>query len=89
MSLAPVPIGPSAQQFQPDSLHRGRILAFAGKNDAALHMIRMAIEHNYCAYSALENDPLLDKVRSMPEFRDLLMAARFCQEPLLAGGKAQ
>jgi serine/threonine protein kinase len=74
----------------PESLYQqGSILAFAGKNDAALHMIRMAIEHNYCAYSALEKDPLLDKLRDMPEFKDLLKAARFCQEPLLAGNKGQ
>ena len=56
----------------------------AGKKDAALHMIRMAIEQNYCAYSALENDPLLEKLRSTPEFADLLKAALFCQEPILA-----
>jgi serine/threonine protein kinase len=66
---------------------QGSLLAFAGKKDAALHMIRMAIEQNYCAYSALENDPLLDKLRATPEFADLLKAARFCQEPLLAQGK--
>ena len=48
------------------------------------HMIRMAIEQNYCAYSALENDPLLDKLRASREFADLLTAARFCQKPLLA-----
>jgi hypothetical protein len=50
-------------------------------------MLRMAIEQNYCAYSALENDPLLERLRSAPEFAELLRAARFCQEPLLAQGK--
>jgi serine/threonine protein kinase/TolB-like protein len=65
---------------------QGSVLALAGKKDAALHMIRMAIEQNYCAYSALENDPLLDRLRATPEFADLLKAARFCQEPLLAQG---
>jgi hypothetical protein len=50
-------------------------------------MIRMAIEQNYCAYSNLENDPLLDTLRAMPEFADLLKAARYCQQPLLAQGK--
>ncbi|HST09300.1 MAG TPA: hypothetical protein VLL05_02895, partial [Terriglobales bacterium] len=62
-------------------------LAYAGKKDAAIHMLRIAIEQNYCAYSALENDPLLEHLRSTPEFADLLKAARFCQEPLLAQGK--
>jgi tetratricopeptide (TPR) repeat protein len=64
--------------------YQGSILEFAGKKDAAVHMIRIAIEQNYCAYSALENDPLLDKLRGTPEFSDLLKAARFCQEPVLA-----
>ena len=62
-------------------------MAIAGKKDAALHLLRMAIEQNYCAYSNLENDPLLDTLRAMPEFADLLKAARYCQEPLLAQGK--
>jgi len=66
---------------------RGAELAFAGKKDAAVHMLRIAIEQNYCAYSALENDPLLDKLRASPEFAELLRAARFCQAPLLAQSK--
>jgi hypothetical protein len=40
-------------------INKGAVLAFAGKKDAAAHMIRMAIEQNYCSLSALENDPLL------------------------------
>ena len=69
------------------SYQQGAELAVAGKKDAALHLLRMAIEQNYCAYSALENDPALDKIRATPEFAELLKAARFCQEPLLAPGK--
>jgi hypothetical protein len=45
----------------------------------------MAIEHNYCAYSNLEYDPLLSTLRDTPEFADLLKAARFCQLPILEG----
>ena len=66
------------------SYAQGAALALTGKTDAAVHMIRMAIEQNYCAYSALENDPLLAKVRATTEFADLLRSARFCQQPLLA-----
>src|SRR5215470_1792417 len=69
------------------SYQQGAELAIVGKKDAALHLLRMAIEQNYCAYSALENDPALDKIRATPEFAELLKAARFCQEPLLAPGK--
>jgi serine/threonine protein kinase/tetratricopeptide (TPR) repeat protein len=67
--------------------YQGSILAYAGKREAAVHMIRMAIEQNYCSYSDLENDPLLDKLRATQEFAGLLKAARFCQEPLLAEGR--
>jgi serine/threonine protein kinase len=75
----------------PEPLYlKGTVLAFAGKKGAALHLIRAAIEQNYCASSALENDPLLSKLRSTPEFADLLKAARSCQQPVLAqAGQAQ
>jgi len=75
----------------PEPLYeKGTVLAFAGKKEAALHLIRIAIEQNYCALSALENDPLLSKLRSTPEFADLLKAARSCQQPVLAqAGRAQ
>jgi serine/threonine protein kinase/tetratricopeptide (TPR) repeat protein len=72
------------------AFYQGTMLAYAGKKEAAVHMIRVAIEQNYCAYSALENDPLLAKLRATPEFADLLKAARFCQEAVLAqSGRAQ
>lgn len=64
--------------------YQGAMLAYAGKKEAAVRMIRLAIEQNYCAVSALENDPLLSKLRATSEFADLLEAARFCQESVLA-----
>jgi hypothetical protein len=69
----------------PETLYQiGSVLAFAGKDQAALSMIRSAIEGNYCSYSALRNDPLLTKLRASPEYKGLLEAARSCQEPILA-----
>jgi hypothetical protein len=69
----------------PETLYQtGSILAFAGKDQAAIRMIRSAIEGNYCSYSALRNDPLLAKVRAKPDYKGLLEAARSCQEPILA-----
>jgi tetratricopeptide (TPR) repeat protein len=69
----------------PESLYQeGSLLAFAGKKEAAVHMIRMAIEQNYCALSALENDPLLSKLRPTAEFAELWKAGRSCQQPVLA-----
>jgi eukaryotic-like serine/threonine-protein kinase len=61
---------------------QGAIMAFCGKNDFALLMIGRAIQQNYCAYSALQADPLLMKLRSVPEFNKLLTAADECQGAL-------
>jgi tetratricopeptide (TPR) repeat protein len=75
----------TAEGEDPESFYlEGTVFAFAGKKEAALHLIRIAIEQNYCALSALEHDPLLSKLRSTLEFADLLKAARFCQQPVLA-----
>jgi len=59
---------------------QGTILAFCGKKDAALHMIRAAVQQNYCAYSALLSDPLLAKLHSSAEFDKILTAAHECQQ---------
>ncbi|HET7440296.1 MAG TPA: protein kinase [Terriglobales bacterium] len=57
----------------------GAIMAFCGKPEIAMRMIGRAIQQNYCAYSALQSDPLLVKLRSVPEFNKLLTAADDCQ----------
>jgi serine/threonine protein kinase/Tfp pilus assembly protein PilF len=68
----------------PENLYQeGTVMAFAGKNEAAVRLIRVAIQQNFCSYSALENDPLLDRLRTTPGFPELLKAARQCQEPVL------
>jgi len=68
----------------PENLYQsGAVMAFAGKNEAAVHLIRVAQEQNFCAYAALEKDPLLDKLRGTPDFVELFTAARMCQEPVL------
>lgn len=62
----------------------GALLSYCGQKDAAVHLVRSAIEQNYCAYTALQSDPLLVKLRATPEFRELLSAARNCQSRFLA-----
>jgi serine/threonine protein kinase len=59
---------------------QGAILAYCGKKDAALHLLKAAVQQNYCAYSALLADPLLAKLRSSAEFDEILTAAHECQE---------
>ena len=58
----------------------GTLMASCGKKEIALHMINAAVEQNYCAYSALLADPLLQKLRSSAEFDKVLTAAHECQQ---------
>jgi len=60
--------------------YNGTLMAFCGKHEIALHMINAAVEQNYCAYSALLADPLLEKLRSSAEFDKVLTAAHQCQQ---------
>src|SRR5580700_10021487 len=62
----------------------GAMLSYCGEKDAALRLIKSAVEHNYCAYGALQADPLLAKLRGTPEFSGLLAEAKQCQNELLA-----
>ncbi len=59
--------------------YQGALFADCGLKPAAMRLIQAAIEQNYCAYSSLELDPMLRKIRSDPEFEKLLTAAKQCQ----------
>jgi len=61
----------------------GRLLAYCGQEDQALRTLKSAIR-NYCAYTALETDPLLTKLRGNSEFDKLRSAAKECQNKVLA-----
>jgi hypothetical protein len=62
----------------------GALLSYCGQKEAAVRLLRRAIEQNYCAYTALQSDPMLVKLRGTPEFSELLAAARECQNRFLA-----
>jgi len=61
----------------------GRLLAYCGQEDQALRTLKSAIRH-YCAYSALETDPLLTKLRRNSQFDKLRSVAKDCQNKVLA-----
>jgi eukaryotic-like serine/threonine-protein kinase len=63
----------------------GTLLSYCGQKEAAVRVIKNAIEHNYCAYTTLQTDPMLVKLRGTPEYRELLASAKLCQERFLAG----
>ena len=62
--------------------NQGAILAYFGENEVSLHLMRTAIGQNYCARSALKTDPLLSKLRTTPQFTELLIAAEDCQNAI-------
>jgi hypothetical protein len=73
----------TSQPSDPDpeiSYLQGAIFAYCGKKEAALHMLKTAIELNYCAYSNLLSDPLLRTLHSDRRFDELLTAAHACQQ---------
>ena len=75
----------------PDSellYYQGAIFADCGKRDAALRLLQVAIGQNYCAYSNLQMDPMLRKIRTTPGFDRLLEAARECQDSVLTANPA-
>ena len=60
------------------------VFAYCGKDDVAIRFLRQAVEQNYCAYTALQTDPLLARLRSKPEFQAVLSDAHKCQQKFLA-----
>jgi hypothetical protein len=78
------PSAPDAEQLY----YQGAIFADCGLRPAALHMLQGAIEQNYCAYSNLQMDPMLRKLRQTPGFDKLLEAARECQDRVRTGSGA-
>ena len=61
----------------------GALLSYCEQKDAAVRLLKKAVEQNYCAYTALQTDPLLVKLRGTPEFIELLSAAKECQSKFL------
>jgi hypothetical protein len=70
----------------PEEWYRvGSIMAYCGQKDAALRLLKAAVQQNYCAYSALLEDPLLKSLRKETAFNQVLTAGSACQETLKEG----
>jgi TolB-like protein len=65
--------------------HVGSLLAYCGEKEAALRLLKAAVQQNYCAYSALLEDPLLKDLRKETAFNEVLTASSKCQETLKEG----
>jgi DNA-binding winged helix-turn-helix (wHTH) protein/Tfp pilus assembly protein PilF len=57
--------------------------SFCGQPEFAFRELRRAIEQDYCAYPQMETDPLLTKIRAMPEFAEIRSLGIACQQHFL------
>lgn len=78
----------SSVMIEPDAenwYHVGELMAACGQNDPALRLLKSAVQQNYCAYSALLDDPLLRDLRKDTAFNEVLTAASNCQNVFKEG----
>jgi TolB-like protein len=61
------------------------LLAYCGQKEPALRLLKAAVQQNYCAYSALLDDPLLKDLRKDTAFNEVLTSGSKCQEVLKQG----
>jgi serine/threonine protein kinase len=75
----------SSAMMEPDPeawYHVGALMAYCGQREPALRLLKAAVQQNYCAYSALLEDPLLKDLRKETAFNEVLTAGSACQETL-------
>ncbi|HEX4440496.1 MAG TPA: protein kinase, partial [Thermoanaerobaculia bacterium] len=66
----------------------GGFLAWAGYPDAALRLLRRAVERNYLCVPAMDKDPFFDSVRKTPEFAAIREEALTRQKEFVARREA-
>jgi TolB-like protein len=75
----------SSVMIEPDPeawYHVGALMAYCGQKEPALRLLKAAVQQNYCAYSALLDDPLLKNLRKETAFDEVLTAGSNCQKSL-------
>jgi TolB-like protein len=78
----------SSVMIEPDAeawYRIGALMAYCGQKEPALRLLTAAVQQNYCAYSALLDDPLLKDLRKETAFSEVLTAASACQATLKEG----
>jgi serine/threonine protein kinase len=58
--------------------------ALCGRHEAALMLLRKAVEGKFCSYPAMDSDPLLASLRHAAEFQQIRSTAVDCQNKFLA-----
>jgi serine/threonine protein kinase len=75
----------SSVMMEPDPeawYHVAALMAYCGQKEPALRLLKAAVQQNYCAYSALLDDPLLKDLRKETAFNEVLTAGANCQAAL-------
>jgi len=75
----------SSVMIEPDPeawYHVGALMAYCGQTEPALRLLKAAVQQNYCAFSALLDDPLLKELRKQTSLNEVLTAASNCQNVL-------
>jgi hypothetical protein len=78
----------SSVMMEPDPeawYHVGALMAYCGQSEPALRLLKAAVQQNYCAYTALLDDPLLKNLRKETAFNEVLTAGAGCQAVLKEG----
>jgi len=60
--------------------YQGAILAQCGEKKIAYAFLRKSVEQKYCAYQALQADPLLTGVQGDSDFQEIVRSAQQCQK---------
>ncbi len=74
----------SAERDSEAKYYEAAFEAFCGNREAALRLLRRAIEQNYCSYPAMDSDPLFATIRGGSDFAAVHSAAIACQKRFLA-----
>jgi len=78
----------SSVMIEPDPelwYHVGAMMAFCGQKEPAMRLLAAAVQQNYCAYTALLDDPMLKDLRKETTFDQVLTASTNCQKTLKEG----
>jgi eukaryotic-like serine/threonine-protein kinase len=59
-------------------------MAFCGEKATSFRLLKTAIDGRFCAYQAMQKDPMFASLRNTPEFTQLLSSAKQCQDSFLA-----
>jgi DNA-binding winged helix-turn-helix (wHTH) protein/TolB-like protein len=59
-------------------------LAFCGQTDAALRMLKVTVDRNYCSFPAMDKDPFFDGLRANAQFQKLRQAGIACHRDFVS-----